>query len=278
MSEADLQGRAALVTGGARGQGRSHAVELARAGADVLVLDIAAPIPHVPYPLARPDDLQTTRQLVEAEGRHCIAVTVDVRDSNAVDGAVNTALSEFGRLDVVVANAGVVHLTEAWEIVDDEWANILGVNLTGVFNTLRAASKAMISQGRGGSIICTGSTCSRRAQFGLAAYTASKHGVLGLVRSFALELAPHNIRVNLVEPGNTDTDMIHHDGLYRRVRPDLDRVTRDDIASGFQAMNAMATPWVQPADVSAAVLWLASDASRFVTAIELPVDAGHLVQ
>ncbi|WP_113946607.1 SDR family oxidoreductase [Mycolicibacterium smegmatis] len=191
--------------------------------------------------------------------------------------AIAAARRDFGGLDIVVANAGVVHLTPAWEIDDDEWNAIVGVNLTGVFNTLRSAARAFIDQGRGGSVICTGSTCSRRAQLGLSAYTASKHGVLGLVRSFALELAPHGIRVNLVEPGNTDTPMIHHDGLYRRVRPDLEQVTRDDVAAGFQTMNALATPWVQPVDVSSAVVWLASDAARYVTGIELPVDAGHLI-
>ncbi|MFR9803701.1 mycofactocin-coupled SDR family oxidoreductase [Pseudonocardia sp. RS010] len=277
MTDSPLAGKVALVTGAARGQGRSHAVRLAQAGADVVILDIAAQIPSVPYPMATPEDLQRTQALVEAEDRRCVVVQGDVRDTAAVDQAVEAARDTYGRLDVAVANAGIVQVVDALETTDAQWADIVAVNLTGVFNTVRAASRVMVEQGQGGSIVCTGSVCSQRPQPGLTAYTASKHGVLGLVRSFALELAPRNIRVNVVEPGNVDTDMIHNDTLYKRARPDLDLATREDVAAAFQAMNVMPVPWVQPVDISEAVVWLASDASRFVTGIELPVDSGLLL-
>ncbi|MCE0764922.1 mycofactocin-coupled SDR family oxidoreductase [Pseudonocardia kujensis] len=277
MTDSPLAGKVALVTGAARSQGRSHAVRLAQAGADVVILDIAAQIPSVPYPMATPEDLQRTQALVEAEDRRCVVVQGDVRDTAAVDQAVEAARDTYGRLDVAVANAGIVQVVDALETTDAQWADIVAVNLTGVFHTVRAASRVMVEQGQGGSIVCTGSVCSQRPQPGLTAYTASKHGVLGLVRSFALELAPRNIRVNVVEPGNVDTDMIHNDTLYKRARPDLDLATREDVAAAFQAMNVMPVPWVQPVDISEAVVWLASDASRFVTGIELPVDSGLLL-
>lgn len=277
MADISLDGKVALVTGAARGQGRSHAVQLARAGADIIALDVARKIGEVPYDLATRADLIRTQKLVEAEDRRCVLVEGDVRDPGVLDEAAAIAGSTFAQLDIVVANAGIVQLAPAWETTDAQWAEVVGVNLTGVFNTLRTAARVMLEQGRGGSIICTGSTCSQRAQHGLAAYTASKHGVLGLVRSFALELAPHNVRVNIVEPGNTDTDMLHNEPLYRRLRPDLEKVTKDDVAAGFMRMNAMPIPWVEPSDVSSAVVWLASDAARFVTGIELPVDSGHLL-
>lgn len=278
MENISLEGKVALVTGAARGQGRSHAVRLAQAGADVVALDIAAQIPGMPYDLATPEDLAQTEKLVTAEDRRCVTIQGDARDPAVLDRAVDAARDAFGRLDIAVANAGILHLTTAWETTDQQWADIIGVNLTAVFNTVRAAARFMLNQGEGGSIICTGSVCSQRPQNGLVAYTAAKHGVLGLARSFALELGPHNIRVNVVEPGNVDTNMIHHELLYGRARPDLEKPTREDVAVGFQAMNVMPTPWVQPADISAAVVWLASDAARFVTGIELPVDLGLLLR
>lgn len=278
MEAINLEGKVALVTGGARGQGRSHAVQLARAGADVVIGDIVSQIGSVPYPLATPEDLEVTKRLVEAEGRRCLAMECDVRDPNSVDALVEEAETHCGGLDIVVANAGIVLMAEAWGTTDEEWTDVLSVNLTGVFNTLRATTRAMVRRNAGGSVICTGSVCSQRPQSMLTAYTASKHGVVGLVRSFALELAPYSIRVNAVEPGNVLTPMIDNDALLSRFRPDLEAPTRNDVVDGFQDMNIMPTPWVEPNDISAAVLWLASDHARFVTGVELPVDAGLLTK
>ncbi|MFC5947455.1 SDR family oxidoreductase [Pseudonocardia lutea] len=178
---------------------------------------------------------------------------------------------------MAVANAGTTVIQGALETSDTEWEHSLAVNLSGVFHTLRAAGRAMRAAGAGGSIIVTGSVCSRRAQHGLSAYTATKHGVLGLVRQLALELAPLGIRVNLLEPGNVDTPMINNEPMYRRLPPDLARPGRDDAAVAFARMNAMETPWVAAEDVSEAMLWLAGDRARFLTEIELPVDAGLLL-
>lgn len=273
----DLTGQVAVVTGGARGQGRAHAVRLARAGADVAVLDIAAQIDAVPYPMSTPDDLAETVRLVEATGRRGWARQVDVRDATAVDHAFDDLVRELGRLDVVVANAGIVLMAEAWQTSDRQWSAVMDVNVTGVFNTLRAASVRMVDAGRGGSIICTGSVWSQHPQPGLTAYTVSKHGVLGLVRSFARELGQHRIRVNIIEPGNVDTQMINNPAVYERVRPDLESPTREDVAAVFVEMNAIPVPWVDPDDISSAVVWLASSHSAYVTGAEIPVDAGLLL-
>jgi len=273
----DLNGQVAVVTGGARGQGRAHAVRLANAGADVAVVDIAAQMAAVPYSMATPEDLAETVRLVEATGRRCLSVQADVRSAEAMADTFDSVLEQLGRLDVVVANAGVVLMSEPWRTTDEQWSTVMDVNVTGVFNTLRAASARMVDAGRGGSIICTSSVCSQRPQLGLAAYTVSKHAVVGLVRAFARELGTHRIRVNVVQPGNVDTPMVNNPAVYARLRPDLKSPTREDAAAVFGAMNAMPVSWVDADDISAAVLWLASAHAQFVTGAEIPVDAGLLL-
>lgn len=277
MTEEDLHGKVALVTGAARGQGRSHAVRLAAAGADIVAIDLADQMSSVPYPMAKPADLDETRRQVEHVGSRCVTLRADVRDSAAVDRACQAAVDTFGRLDVAVANAGITIIAEGRATTDEQWADTIAVNLTGVFNTVRSASRRMAAQGEGGSIICIGSVCSQRAQKAIAAYVASKHGVLGLVRAFALELADARIRVNLIEPGNVDSPMINNDAMYRRLRPDLESPGREEAMAVFGGMSAMPVPWVEPTDISEAVAWLASDRSRFITGTELVIDAGLLL-
>jgi SDR family mycofactocin-dependent oxidoreductase len=274
----DLTGQVALVTGAARGQGRSHALALAQAGADVVVVDIADQIATVPYPMSTPGDLAETARRVEALDRRCVAIQADVRSLPALTEAVEAARTQLGRLDIVVANAGICIIEEAWTTSSAQWDDIIGVNLTGVFNTLRAATPVLMEQGSGGSMIVTASVAGIRAQANIAAYNAAKHGVLGVMKSFALELAPLGIRVNAVAPGNVDTPMIDNPAMFQRFRPDLTDPQKADAEPGFAAMNPMPVPWVDPADISAAVLWLASSESRYVTGQAIAVDAGLLLK
>ncbi|MDV3127025.1 mycofactocin-coupled SDR family oxidoreductase [Mycobacterium sp. 21AC1] len=277
MKVRNLEGKVALVTGAARGQGRSHALALAAAGASLAILDTDRSVDDVAYPMGDITELWQTQRDVEALGAKCVAAVVDVRDSAQVDRFTADAAATFDSIDICVANAGITIIAEALQTSDTTWADTLAVNLTGVFNTIRASAGIMVQKEIPGSIICTGSVCSQRAQRGLTAYTASKHGVLGLVRQFALELAPCGIRVNVVEPGNTNTPTINNTPMYRRLRPDLAAADRNDAITAFERMNAMPVPWVDPQDISDAVLWLASEESRYVTGIELPVDAGLLL-
>jgi (+)-trans-carveol dehydrogenase len=274
----DLFGRVAIVTGAARGQGRSHAVQLAAAGADVVILDLAEQIPSVPYPMSTAADLAETASLVEGLGRRCVALQGDVCDLDVLVGAVDAALTSLGRLDIVVANAGICIIEEALSTSAQQWSDVIGVNLTGVFNTLRAAAPALVAQGTGGSMIVTASVAGLKAQSAIAAYNASKHGAIGLMKSFALELAPFGIRVNAVAPGNVDTPMIDNEAMFQRFRPDLAAPGKADAEPGFAAMNPMPVPWVDSADVSEVVTFLASDESRYITGQAIAVDAGLLLK
>ncbi|ODU06902.1 MAG: 3-ketoacyl-ACP reductase [Pseudonocardia sp. SCN 72-86] len=272
----DLTGRVALVTGAARGQGRSHAVHLAEAGADVIALDVCAQIDTVTYPMSTPDDLDETVRLVEAHDRRCHSVIADVRDPAAVRTAVDTGVGELGRLDVVVANAGISGYGGVERGLSDEaWRNVLDTNLTGAWNTCAAAIPHM---GHGGSIVLTSSVGGLKGIRNLVHYSSAKHGLTGLMRTLALEHAHRSIRVNLVHPTAVDTPMIMNPGTFRMFRPDLDDPGIDDVREAFAANNAMPVPWVEPADVSKAVLFLASDDARYVTGAMLPVDAGALLR
>lgn len=267
-----LDGKTALITGAARGQGRSHAIRLAGEGARIIAVDIAQQINDIPYALANEGDLEKTRALVEEAGGEILTRQLDVRDLDALKALI----AEVGPVDIAVANAGIVYLGTAWEVPQNEWQDTIDVNLTGVWNTLQAVVPGMIELGSG-SIILTASVTAEHAQAGLAPYVASKHGVLGLMRAFALELAPHNIRVNTVNPGNVDTPIIDNPPMHRRLRPDLEAPTKEDAAVAFAKMNTMDVPWVDPIDISNAVLWLASDQARFVTGSSITVDAGLLL-
>jgi SDR family mycofactocin-dependent oxidoreductase len=271
----DLSGKVALVTGAARGQGRSHAVALAEAGADVIAVDINGPVETVGYPPATPEDMAETVALVEKLDRRIIAHQADVRDLAALKAAVDAGVAELGGLDIAVANAGIASaVAPSWELTDDIWRTMLEVNLTGVWHTTSAAIPHLIERGPGGSIVLISSTAGIRGIPNISHYNAAKHGVVGLSRTLANELAPHRIRVNTVHPTNVLTTMIDNDVLGRVFRPDLEHPTFADAAPVLRRINMWDLPWVEARDISNAVLFLASDLSRYVTGVSLPVDLG----
>lgn len=269
-----FEGKVVFVTGVARGQGRSHALRFAALGADVAGVDRCEDLASVPYPLARPADLAETEEGVRRLGRRAVLEIADVRDRARLDAAVAHVLAELGRIDVVVANAGIFSVGEAQALPAASWSDVIDVNLTGVWNTVQACLGPMIEARRGGSIVLTSSIGGLRGLLHCAHYVAAKHGVLGLVSALANELSPHGIRVNAVCPTNVSTPMIHNAANYATFRPDLTSPTAADIVEPATAMHLLGVPWIEAADVSAAVTWLASDAARFVTGVALPVDAG----
>ncbi|WP_137726424.1 mycofactocin-coupled SDR family oxidoreductase [Prescottella subtropica] len=272
-----VAGKVAFVTGAARGQGRSHALRLAAEGADIIALDLAEGIDTVTrfYPHATADDLAETVRGVQQLGRRIVAADADVRDFAAVQAVVDRGVAELGRLDIVVANAGIFVSGEpAHRITEAEWDDVHDVNLKGVWHTCKAAIPHLIEQGDGGSVIVTSSTAGLKGTPKAAAYTSSKHGVVGLMRTLVGELGEHRIRVNTVHPGATDTDMIINDRCFGLFLPGVAHPTKEQVAPMFAGTNAIPVPWVHPEDVSNAVLFLASDEARFVTGTELKVDAG----
>jgi SDR family mycofactocin-dependent oxidoreductase len=273
-----VDGLTALITGAARGQGRSHAVRLAEEGADIVAIDAAEDVATVNYPMARPADLEETKAQVERLGRRCITVLADVRDQTAMDDAVAQCLTAFGHLDIVVANAGIASFGATWELPEQTWQDVIDINLTGVWHTVKSAAPAMIAGGRGGSIALISSVAGLKGMATIAHYSAAKHGLVGLARTLANELAPHRIRVNSIHPTNVATDMILNEPMYRQLRDDLEHPTLDDVLEGMVAMHVLEVPWVESIDVSNAVLWLASDEARYITGVALPVDAGLTVK
>lgn len=273
---AKLQGKVALITGAARGQGRSHAVRLAEDGADIVAIDIAAPIPTAYYPAATPAELQLTAKLVEAEGVQVLAAEADVRDQAGLDQVVTRALAAFGHIDIVVANAGTASHAPTWELADDQWQNVVDVNLTGVWRTVKACVPSMIARGQGGVVVLTSSLAGLHGYGSIAGYVAAKHGVNGLMRTLANELGPHNIRVNTVCPGLINTDMMMNDGTYAMFRPDVQHPTLEDAKVVFRTMQLLPLDWLEPRDVSNAIAFLVSDEARAITGVALPVDGGQL--
>jgi SDR family mycofactocin-dependent oxidoreductase len=269
-----LSGKVAFITGAARGQGRSHAIRLAEEGADIVAVDACAPITTVPYHLPTPDDLAETAKLVEEHDRRILTRQVDVRDQAGLDGMVADAVAEFGHVDVVVANAGIATLGPAWELTEEQWDEMIAVNLTGVWKTTKAVIPTMIEAGRGGSIILTSSMAGLWPFAGLAHYVAAKHGVTGLMRTLAVELGPHNIRVNSVHPTLVNTDMVNNPASYSLFLPQLENPTKEEAADAFRYMHALDVPWCEPVDISNLVLFLASDESRRITGTTQVIDAG----
>lgn len=271
-----LTGKVALVTGAARGQGRSHAARLAEAGADVIAVDLCAPIPEMPYAMAGPEDLEETGRLVEALDRRVVTAQIDVRDGAGLAAAVAKAAADLGGLDIIVANAGISTILACDGASPDEtWAAVVGTNMTGVWHTVEAALPPMRATGRGGSMVLISSTAGLKGLVGAAgtsatlAYTASKHGVVGLMKAYAVGLAKESIRVNTVHPTGVDTPMLANESLgtwFAEHPKDAEMMA-----------NALPVELVQPGDISDAVLWLASDAARYVTGVALPVDAGFNV-
>jgi (+)-trans-carveol dehydrogenase len=272
-----VEGKVAFVTGAARGQGRSHAVRLAQEGADIVAVDLCAQIESVHYPMATPDDLRETVAQVEALDRRIIAAQADVRDVAHLSGLLDDAVAELGRLDIVCANAGIYSQGTMVDMPEQKWRDMIDINLTGVWHTCKVAIPHLVAAG-GGSMILTSSAVGLKASANVGHYSAAKHGVVGLMRTLALELAPDMIRVNSVHPTGVDTIMIQNETLYRQMRPDLAHPTREDAAPVLQSMNALPIPWVDPVDVSNAVLFLASDEARYVTGVAFPVDAGMTIK
>lgn len=270
----EFEGKVALITGGARGQGRSHAVALAERGADIVICDRCENSDAVFYPLATDDDLAETVRLVEATGRRVIAEKLDTADRAALDALVARATDEFGRIDIAVANAGVSVAAPVQMMPQNMWDEAISSNLTGVFNTIGAVAPGMIERGYG-RIVTISSMLGRAGNTNMAAYSASKWGVIGLTKSAALDLAQHGITVNAIAPGNISTPMIHNDFLYGMLRPDLEKPTADDVAPVFTSLHAQPVPWLDPEEITRVVLFFAAEGSAHISGTVLPVDAGN---
>ena len=274
-----LEGKAAFITGAARGQGRSHAVRLAEEGADIVAIDVLQTSElKLAYPLATQDDLDQTVKLVENLGRRIIPIVADVRDADAMHAAAKTAFNSFERINIVVANAGLmIGLTPLLEMTPKEWEQTVGSNLTGHFHAIHAAAPYIIHGGRGGAIVLTASAAAMMGFPNTGAYTAAKTGVVGLMRVAAAELGQHNIRVNAICPTNVGTDFILNEPTYRVFCPDIENPTIEDVKVPMTAMHKLPIPWVEPRDVSNYIAWVVSDEGRYVTGSVLGVDAGLLL-
>jgi SDR family mycofactocin-dependent oxidoreductase len=266
-------GRVAIITGGARGQGLSHAIAFAERGADVVICDAPQPLATAPYPLSTELDLEAAERRVSETGRRCIAVVADVRDAAAVDRVVDTAMRQLGRVDILAANAAICTFAPVAAMSDPVWEETIDVNLTGVFHSMRSVLPAMREQ-KYGRIVVTASMAARGGWESLGHYTASKWGVIGLVKSLALEVAAEGITVNAVCPTSVNTVMMQNDASYRLVRPDLENPTLEDTLAGFTAANPIPVPWVDPMDITEALLFLATDDARYITGESIAVSAG----
>ncbi|HZE50912.1 MAG TPA: mycofactocin-coupled SDR family oxidoreductase [Jatrophihabitantaceae bacterium] len=277
-----VAGKIAFVTGAARGQGRSHAVRLAEEGADIIAVDLCRDIASAKYPMASPDDLKETARLVEEHDRRIVAIEADVRERGELRAAVADGIRELGSLDIVVAQAGIAPITG--EPPMQAWADVIDVNLGGAINAIHAALPHL---GEGASIIATGSVAafmpndvvaSPGQDPGGTGYGYAKRALSDYIHELARALAPRRIRANAVHPTNVNTDMLHNDAMYRVFRPDLEQPTRDEAELAFHSQQAMPLPYVEPVDISNAVVYLASDEARYVTGIQLRVDAGSYLK
>jgi SDR family mycofactocin-dependent oxidoreductase len=275
-----VDGKVAFITGAARGQGRSHAVRLAEEGADIIAVDVCGPISaNSQIEPSTPDDLAETADLVKNLNRRIMTAEVDVRDFDALKNAVDAGVEQLGRLDVIVANAGIGNGGQTLDKTSEEdWDDMIGVNLSGVWKTVKAAVPHLISGGSGGSIILTSSVGGLKAYPHTGHYIAAKHGVVGLMRTFAVELGQHFIRVNSVHPTNVNTPMFMNKGTMKLFRPDLESPGPDDLAVAARFMHVLPIGWVEPEDISNAVLFLASDESRYITGLPVTVDAGSMLK
>ncbi|MEV6136689.1 mycofactocin-coupled SDR family oxidoreductase [Nocardia sp. NPDC051990] len=269
-----LAGKTAFITGAARGQGRAHAVRLAEEGANIVAIDICGDVASTRYAGATAEDLAHTAELVEAVGGKILTAHVDVRNSRELDQAVEKGCQTFGSIDIVSVNAGIAGYGPAVELPEDDWQEMIDINLTGAWKTVRAVAPSMIAAGKGGSIVLTSSAAGMIAFPNLAHYTAAKHGLIGLMKVLAVELAPKRIRVNVICPSHVDTPMIQNPAVYELFTGGIKGATADQAAVAMKSMHALPISWVDAEDISNALLWLASDEARYVTGVVLPVDGG----
>ncbi|MBT2273897.1 mycofactocin-coupled SDR family oxidoreductase [Rhodococcus qingshengii] len=269
-----VEGKVAFITGAARGQGRSHALRLAEEGADIIAIDLCGSVPTIEYPLGTEDDLAETAALVEKLDRRVVTAQADVRDFESLKTALDRGVAELGHVDIVCANAGVLSMGAAHEQSEEQWQQMIDVNLTGVWHTAKAAIPHMIEQGTGGSLILTSSLMGLKGASWTIGYVAAKFGVVGIGRALAHELAPYKIRSNVLHPTNIQTPMLDNEHVLTSFRQDLESPTFSDMNDTLSAMNIWPMPTVEVSDISNAVLWLASDEARYVTGISLPVDLG----
>lgn len=274
-----VAGKVAFITGAARGQGRSHAIRLAEEGADIIGFDLCRQIDTVQYPMSTPEDLEDTVRLVEKTGRSMLGIRGDIRDLSALQDAVATGVERFGRLDIVVSNACTLNgSAPAWELSEEQFEDQVDVALGGTWRTVKATAPFLIEQNQGGSIILISSTSGLSAEVNIAHYVAGKSGVTGLMRALSAEMAQYMIRVNSIHPTNVLSPMIENQStvdLFAGGREGFNW-NDDEIWRAFTDMNSMPIPWIQPIDISNAVLYLASDETRYVTGTTHTVDAGAL--
>jgi (+)-trans-carveol dehydrogenase len=274
-----LEGKVAFITGAARGQGRSHAVRLAQEGADIIAVDICQAFDGSPAPGATPEDLAETADMVKNLDRRIVTEIVDVRDFDGLKAAVDSGVEQLGRLDIIVANAGIGSKGVRLHKMDEPtWQETIDVNLSGVWKTVKAGVPHVLAGGRGGSVIITSSVGGIKAYPQVGHYVTAKHAVVGLMRTFAVELGQHSIRVNTVHPTHVCSPLLMNEPTYRLFRPDLENPGPDDLAPICQSFHYLPIPWVEPVDISNAVLFLASDEARYITGVTLPVDAGSLLK
>ncbi|GFG72493.1 mycofactocin-coupled SDR family oxidoreductase [Mycolicibacter senuensis] len=275
-----VEGKVAFITGAAHGQGRSHAVRLAQEGADIIAIDVCKPIvENSPIPPATRAELAETADMVKALNRRIYTAEVDVRDYDALKSAVDAGVEELGRLDIIVANAGIGNGGDTLDQCSEhDWQEMIDINLSGVWKTVKAGVPHLIAGGNGGSIVLTSSVGGLKAYPHCGNYVAAKHGVVGIMRSFAVELGQHNIRVNTVHPTHVSTGMIMNEGTWKMFRPDLENPGPDDMAPICQLFHTLPIPWVDAVDISNAVLFLTSDEARYITGVTLPVDAGSCLK
>jgi (+)-trans-carveol dehydrogenase len=275
-----VEGKVAFISGAARGQGRAHAVRLAQEGADIIAIDICKKIDTVDLIAAStPEDLAETADLVKGHNRRIVTAEVDVRDYDALKAAVDSGVEQLGRLDIIVANAGIGNGGQTLDKTSEaDWTAMIDINLGGVWKTVKAGVPHILAGGRGGSIILTSSVGGLKAYPHTGHYVAAKHGVVGLMRTFAVELGAQNIRVNSVHPTNVNTPLFMNDGTMKLFRPDLENPGPDDMKVVGQLMHTLPIGWVEPEDIANAVLFLASDEARYVTGVTLPIDGGSCLK
>jgi SDR family mycofactocin-dependent oxidoreductase len=273
-----LTGKVAFVTGAARGQGRSHAVRLAAEGADIIAVDALEQFSSVKYPLATKADLDETVAQIEALDRRVFARQADVRDLAALRAVVDEGVAGLGRLDVVVANAGIATYAPALDLTEDEWDEMIAINLSGVWRTVRASVPHIKQGGEGGSVIITSSASGLRAIPNASHYAAAKHGLVGFMRVLALELGRDRIRVNTIHPTTVDTPMVQNQATLDLFLPGQADQSQEAFTRIARRLNPIPVPWIQPSTVSDLVAFLASDEAEFITGAAIPVDAGMAVR